>query len=190
MRKIWLFLPVLLLNACIGTSRPAKFYNLQAENIGTYSNTAVRSDIGVREVKIPDYLDKPQISTLKSNGVEVDMSELHRWSESLSTMIQRVIATDLSYNLPKAVVKPRISARENFNYLLQVEIERFDGSWNKNANLVAWWSIIDINGKILVQQKSILSVPLGDGYDDLVRAESRLLAELSTQIAPSFARLK
>ena len=101
MRKLWLFFPVLLLSACIGTSRPARFYNLQAENIGAYSNAAVRADIGVREVKIPDYLDKPQIATLKSGGVEVDISELNRWSESLSTMIQRVVADDLGYNLPK-----------------------------------------------------------------------------------------
>ena len=40
MRKLWLFFPVLLLSACIGTSRPARFYNLQAENIGAYSNAA------------------------------------------------------------------------------------------------------------------------------------------------------
>ena len=182
MRKLWLFFPVLLLSACIGTSRPARFYNLQAENIGAYSNAAVRADIGVREVKIPDYLDKPQIATLKSGGVEVDISELNRWSESLSTMIQRVVADDLGYNLPKAVVKPRVSAREDFKYLLQIEIGQLDGSWNK--------TIADASGKLLVQQKSSLSVPLGDGYDDLVRAESRLLAELSAQIAPAFARLK
>ena len=190
MRKLWLFFPVLLLSACIGTSRPARFYNLQAENIGAYSNAAVLADIGVREVKIPDYLDKPQIATLKSGGVEVDISELNRWSESLSTMIQRVVADDLGYNLPKAVVKPRVSAREDFKYLLQIEIGQLDGSWNKTANLEAWWSIADASGKLLVQQKSSLSVPLGDGYDDLVRAESRLLAELSAQIAPAFARLK
>ena len=190
MRKLWLFFPVLLLSACIGTSRPARFYNLQAENIGAYSNAAVRADIGVREVKIPDYLDKPQIATLKSGGVEVDISELNRWSESLSTMIQRVVADDLGYNLPKAVVKPRVSAREDFKYLLQIEIGQLDGSWNKTANLEAWWSIADASGKLLVQQKSSLSVPLGDGYDDLVRAEIRLLAELSAQIAPAFARLK
>ena len=187
MRKLWLFFPVLLLSACIGTSRPARFYNLQAENIGAYSNAAVRADIGVREVKIPDYLDKPQIATLKSGGVEVDISELNRWSESLSTMIQRVVADDLGYNLPKAVVKPRVSAREDFKYLLQIEIGQLDGSWNKTANLEAWWSIADASGNLLVQQKSSLSVPLGNGYDDLVRAESRLLAELSAQIAPALS---
>ena len=96
----------------------------------------------------------------------------------------------LGYNLPKAVVKPRVSAREDFKYLLQIEIGQLDGSWNKTANLEAWWSIADASGNLLVQQKSSLSVPLGNGYDDLVRAESRLLAELSAQIAPAFARQK
>ena len=99
-------------------------------------------------------------------------------------------AADLGYNLPKAVVKPRLSAREDFKYLVQIEIGRFDGSWNKTADLDAWWTITGNNGNVLLQQKSSLSAPLGEGYDALVQAQSRLLAELAAQIAPAIARLR
>ncbi len=190
-KRLWILLPVLLLSACItGNSLPSKFYNLRAENAGLYVNDRVRADIGILEVKIPDYLDKPQIATLKSGGVELSISEHNRWSEPLSGMIQRVIAADLGYNLPKAVVKPRLSAREDFKYLVQIEIGRFDGSWNKTADLDAWWTITGNNGNVLLQQKSSLSAPLGEGYDALVQAQSRLLAELAAQIAPAIARLR
>lgn len=70
-------------------------------------------------------------------------------------MIQRVIADDLAYYLPKAAVKPRTSARENFNYLVQIELNKFDGSWNKNVVLEAWWSIKNASGQVVRQQKTV-----------------------------------
>lgn len=190
MRKIWLFVPFLFLSACIGTTQNSKFYYLQAENTTGYVNKSLKATIGVREVNIPDYLDKPQIVTLKSGGVELDISELNRWSESLASMMQRVIANDLSYNLPNAVVKPRVSAREDFKYLVQVEIGKFEGAWNKTANLEAWWTITNSLGETLVQKRVSISTPMGDSYDEYVNAQSKLLAELSAQIAQGFSKLR
>ena len=183
MRKLWLFFPVLLLSACIGTSRPARFYNLQAENIGAYSNAAVRADIGVREVKIPDYLDKPQIATLKSGGVEVDISELNRWSEPLGTMLQRTIAEDMALVLPRAAVKGQMSVREKFDYTVSVEVNKFDGQFGGEAVLEAWWYIRDAQGNTVVRKRTELSEQLGKTYDDLAMVQSNLIAKLSRQIA-------
>ena len=95
------------------------------------------------------------------------------------------MADDLAYYLPKAAVKPRTSARENFNYLVQIELNKFDGSWNKNVVLEAWWSIKNASGQVIRQQKTVLSAPLGSGYDDLVKVQSRLLSELAEKIARS-----
>ena len=148
MKKIYLLIPFLLLTACVatGVSQPSKFYNLQSADTGAYTNSRIRGNVGVMEITLADYLDKPQIVTTKPNMIELDISENNRWSESLSTMIQRVMADDLAYYLPKAAVKPRTSARENFNYLVQIELNKFDGSWNKNVVLEAWWSIKNASG--------------------------------------------
>lgn len=189
MKRFWLLLPLILVSACVGTSMPSKFYTLQSENSGIYVNNRFRSEVGIREVTVPDYLDKPQIVTLKANSVELNISELNRWSEPLTSMLQRIIAADLGYSLPKAVVKPRTSARENFKYLVQVEINKFDGIWNKSAELEAWWSVTNADGKTLIQKKTSLSANLGEGYDALVKAQSRLIAELSAQIAAGIAGL-
>ena len=190
MRKIWLFVPFLFLSACIGTTQNSKFYYLQAENTTGYVNKNIKATIGVREVNIPNYLDKPQIVTLKSGGVELNISELNRWSESLASMMQRVIANDLSYNLPNAVVKPRVSAREEFKYLVQVEIGKFEGAWDKTATLEGWWSITNPLGETLVQKRVSISTSMGDSYDEYVNAQSKLLAELSAQIAQGFSKLR
>ena len=187
MKKLSLFLLFSLVSACTGVSQPSKFYSLQSENTGNYTNAKIRASIGITEVSLADYLDRPQISTVKANMIELDVSEYNRWSESLSTMIQRVIADDLAYDLPRAVVKPRLSVREKFDYLVDIELNKFDGSWKENVTLEAWWSITDQNGNIISRQKSVLSAPLKSGYDDLIRAQSLLLAELAEKIAKALA---
>lgn len=191
MNKFWILIAVLMLSSCVfGVSQPSRFYTLQPEELGLYVNNEVKANIGVREVAIPDYLDKPQIVTLKDNLVELNISETNRWSEPLSTMIQRVVADDIGDDLPNAMVKPRVSGRESFKYIVQIEINKMEGSWKKEAVLEAWWSISNKNGKILAQKKTSLSRPLGSSYDDLVKVESILLGELSNEISTQIAKLE
>ena len=100
MKKIFVVLGLLtLISACVatGVSQPSRFYSLQSINLQNYSNNKIRGNVGVMEIALADYLDKPQIVTLKANQIELDVSEKNRWSESLSTMIQRVMADDLAY---------------------------------------------------------------------------------------------
>ncbi len=186
MKKIYMLLPLLLITACIGVSQSAKFYNLQTVKSGEFINTKIKSSIGVAEISLAEYLDKPQIVTTKPNLIELDVSEFNRWSESLSTMIQRIMAEDLAYYLPNAVIKPQISAREEFKYTIQIELNKFDGQWNKSASLEAWWSIVNYSGDVVKQQKTTLSAPLTTGYDNLVKVQSQLLSELAEIIAKSF----
>ena len=190
MKKLYFILLLLFITACIGVSQSAKFYNLQTVKSGEFINTKIKSSIGVAEISLAEYLDKPQIVTIKSNLIELDVSEFNRWSESLSTMIQRIMAEDLAYYLPNAVIKPQISAREEFKYTIQIELNKFDGQWNKSASLEAWWTIVNYSGDVVKQQKTILSAPLTTGYDNLVKAQSKLLSELAETIAKNLADIR
>lgn len=187
MKKLYLILPLLLITACIGVSQSAKFYSLQTLKSGEFINNKAKFSVGIDEISLAEYLDKPQIVTVKSNMIELDVSEFNRWSESLSTMIQRVMAEDLGYYLPNAVIKPQISLREDFKYTIQIELNKFDGQWNEKASLEAWWSIADSSGNVIKQQKTTLSAPLTTGYDNLVKVQSQLLSELAEIIAKSLA---
>lgn len=190
MRKIVLAALILLLPACVGTTRPSRFYSLKSvdEVSSAYRLNAVKS-VGIEEVKVPGYLDKPQIVTYKDNSVELNVSELNRWSEPLSVMLQRTVANDMSVYLPKTLVKPKNYGRENFNYTVFIEVNKFDGSFGGDVILDAWWYIFNKENGVLAKERTRLSSPAGDTYDSLVVAQSSLIDGLSRQIAEKVAKL-
>ena len=191
MKKVLTLLAVFGLTACLGgMTPPSKFYSLTPIQHSQEVFKSVRLNIGVEEVKVPVYLDRPQIVTRKDNQVELNVSELNRWSEPLSTAMQRIIADNLAVYLPNASVKPSGFRHEGFDYLVWIEINRFDGSWDKTVDLSVWWSVFDKNGDPVLQKKANLSRPLGQSYDDLVKEDSDLVSELSLLIAKDLAQLK
>lgn len=192
MNKILSLTLLFMLSACVmGTSQPAKFYTLRSDvSDSTYVNDKVKLSIGINSASIPDYLDKPQIVTLKSNSVELNISEMNRWSESLSTMISRTLAGDLAIALPNSVVKTKTTGRENFDYTIQLEVNRFEGIWDENAVLNAWWVVLNKNNKVVFREKSELSTPISDDYDSLVVGQSKLISQLAQEIAAKVSGLK
>lgn len=184
-KKIFIFIFCFFLSGCIGgTSIPSKFYVLDGTASSNISKRySLKTEIGVEEFKIPHYLNRPQIVTQDVSSVTLKVSESHRWSEPLSTMLQRVLADDLSVYLPDSLVKPKINSRESFKYTIFVEINSFDGILGDKATLEAWWSIMSTReNKILYRDKSKFSRSIGDSYEDLVIAQSNLLEELSLKI--------
>ncbi len=186
-----LFLFIFLTGCIGGTTMPSKFYSLESTKPESVEKTyAMKSIIGIEEFRIPRYIDRPQIVTKDANSVELKVSELNRWSEPLSSMMQRVMADDLSVYLPNSMIKPKIYARENFNYIVFVEINRFEGTLGKDVILEAWWSILDAKNTMMSRKKSSFSLPVGDNYDDLVIKESQLLNQLAAQIAKTLSGIK
>lgn len=191
MKKVLTLLAFLGLTACFGgMTPPSRFYSLTPIQNSSDVFKSAKLSIGVEEVKVPVYLDRPQIVTRYDNQVELNVSELNRWSEPLSVAMQRTIADNLAVYLPNASVKPSGFRREGFDYVVWVEVNKFDGSWNKTVDLSVWWSVFDKNGDVVLQKKANLSRPLGSSYDDLVKEDSDLISELSLQIAQNLARLK
>ncbi|MBR2884267.1 MAG: membrane integrity-associated transporter subunit PqiC [Alphaproteobacteria bacterium] len=189
MKKV-VFVALFLLAACVGTSSPSKFYVLNSISSTTNTFDSAKLFIGVGEVSVPMYLDKPQIVMRDKNQVELNISEFDRWSEPLGDAIQLALADDLAVYLPKTTVKPTSFREETFDYVVWVEINRFDGTLKQDVVLSAWWSIFDKNGKLVVREKSDLTRSLGKTYDDLALQNSVLVSELAEQIASKLAKLK
>lgn len=170
--------------ACVGTSQNSKFYTLKSfaepEGGKVY---ALKSNIGVQEVSLPDYLDRPQMVTSSHDSMEFKFSEFHRWNDSLSLIFQRVLAEDLSAYFPKSQIDMQESGRENFNYLIAVEIIQFDGSFNQKAVLDAKWRVTSASGKTVAESRSRFELPVGETYLDLATTESRLIEALAQVIA-------
>lgn len=189
MKKMLAILTVIFLSGCIGQSRPARFYNITPQTQAMRTFKSARIFVGIEPVKVPVYLDKPQIVTRNSNEVELNISELNRWAEPLSDSIQNTLAADIGSIMPDATVKPSSFRREGFDYIVWVEITKFEGVWNENAVLDAWWSILDSDNKSVARDQVSLSRPLGQTYDNLVQQQSILLGELSEKIAARLAKL-
>lgn len=191
MKKLCSLVLLALVSACMsfGSTPPSRFFSLQtisAEQIISKS----KASIGVEEVNIPEYLDKPQIVTVGDNMVELKISEQNRWSEPLSAMMQRTIANDMAGLLPNAVVKGRNMSNERFDYAVFIEVDKFDGALNGKAQLNAWWYILKKGSSdIVLRQKAEFVQPVGRNYDDLVKAESLLVYQLAEQIVSKVAGL-
>ncbi len=182
MKKIIFLILCIFLSGCFGTSKPADFYVLQPQTRLSPIQTT-HFNIGVEAVELPTYLDRPQIVWQKDDSSELKVSELNRWGEPLSEMIQRTLTGDLARLLPNAFIKPKTFSRDGFNRIILVEIDRFDAIEGKEAFLSAWWSVSNAEGATLMQDKTVLSAPTTGTYENYARVQSDLIAQLAEQIA-------
>lgn len=184
--KKYLILMLFLLSACAFTQQ-SRFYRLQAAT----DNTAIsqrKVNIGVEEVSIPRYVDRPQIVLVDKHTSELTVSEFDRWAEPLTSSITRVLADDISSYLPNSLVKPKNYSMENFTYTISVEINKFDSTINKRATLDAWWTIFR-HGNIVERGRTTIKGSPAQGYDGIVNEQSKLLNQMAQQIAEKIAKL-
>ena len=184
--KKYLILLLFILSACAFTQQ-SRFYRLQPMT----DNAAISSrkiSVGVEEVSVPRYADRPQIVLVDKDTSELTVSEFNRWGEPLTSSITRVLADDISSYLPNALVKPKNYSMESFNYTISVEINKFDSTIDKKASLDAWWTIFK-NGSIAARGRTTLSSTPAQGYDGVVNEQSKLLNEMAQQIAQKIAKL-
>ena len=190
MKKIWIVFAFCLVSACFGGYSPdSRFYNLQPIVQGEAVGDKVVS-VGINDVNLPDYLDKPQIVVFEEGTPQMGISELNRWGEPLASMLQRVVAADMSVYLPQSEVKSRTLLMEHFDYIVDIQVVRFDMVWNDKAVLEAWWYISNNQGKIIFKKKILLSEKTGRSFSGFVDAESRMLSLMSKEIALKISELK
>lgn len=192
MRKFTAVLMLLLLGGCLGGYSPTnKFYYLQSVDVSEISVLSRKKlSIGVNDVVLPDYLDRPQIIVFDQGSPQMKIDETNRWGEAPATMIQRTLAADIAAYLPQSAVKAKISLDERFSYLVNVQIVRMDMIEGGEAVFEAWWSVYNAAGNRLLQQKTSLRQKTDDGFDAYVEAESRMIAAMGRDIAKAVAGLK
>ena len=183
MKKIsFIVFLLLLITGCFGGySEQSKFYSLQAIT-DVSSVSSKKMTIGINEIELPEYVDRPQIVSATKGSSEVKISETNRWSESLDTLIQRTLTADISAYLPQAVVKEK-TLNENFNATVSIQITRLDMIADDSALLEAWWYISDRNGKTLYREKFSETKKIKGNYDSFVLSISDLLGIMSEKIA-------
>ena len=180
---------LILLSGCLGgVSATPQFFTLQNEsNISVVSNQKI--SVGVLPVKVPDYLDKPQI-VLNNGTNQMTISETNRWIEPLSSVAQQTLINDIQKMLPNAFVKTKGYDDDNYNRIVRVEIDKMSGTLGKEARLSVWWSILNHNGKEIYRTRFADTEQIHNSYESYTQGQSILWAKLSNQIAQHLTSYK
>ena len=175
------------------TTTPSRFYTLTPMKASDGSPPAAPFDEGailtVGPVRIPEYLDRPQIAT-RSEGNEVRLHETERWAGSLAEDASRVLVENLSTLLAgkRIAVVRWTSAMQTvspFRNRMAIEILRFEGAVGGTVVLKARYALLGPDGKKVISagESTVRETVGGSDYESLVAAMSRALAAFSREVA-------
>jgi uncharacterized lipoprotein YmbA len=188
-----LFTLTLFVVILIGCTRSpsSRFYQLNPVQNETPASDVSSSHsivIAVGPVRLPDYLDRPQIVT-RSGKNELKLSEFDRWAGPLESDVNRVLAEDLASILPAdrfsvARWTPYLESQVPASYRVEVLVDRFEGTHGDSVLLKAQWGVFAKDRSLLLEKESWISEKMnGSDYDALVAAMSTALERLSRDIS-------
>ncbi|MEO5340445.1 MAG: PqiC family protein [Magnetococcus sp. MYC-9] len=194
MRRIWLFLPLLLCSACAGGSPPVRYY-LLTPTASTESPTRKASHeqplIVVEPVELPPYLNRAQIVTRSSEN-HLHMQQTEQWGDHLRENISRVVLENLSALLgTDRITSPTALPQERSSLRIATQISQFEQGADGRVVLKARWRLLDAQtGRhLVVQHAQFASEPIAlADYAGVAAGMSQLLLEWSREMAGAVER--
>jgi hypothetical protein len=188
----WLLLIAIgALGGCFRASKPDQFYMLRA--LGDARGAAPASEgplVGLGPIRIPAYLDRPQIVTAVS-GQEYRLSDDHRWAERLDVNIARVTAQNLSTFIPSDRILLHPWPREpKPDVQVAINIQEMHVDPEGEVRMSALWTLhlgkdSMTNHKFTCHQSASTS-----DYARMVEVESQCLARLNRDIAAAIKDIR
>jgi uncharacterized protein len=112
------------------TEPPQRHYVLGGERVqgaAQQPGDLAGLSVGVRRPRLASYLEAPFL-VVRHGSNEVTYAEFHRWGEPLGGGINRAVAGHLASRPSiRAVDVAPWPAREQYDYLVQLHVERFEG---------------------------------------------------------------
>jgi uncharacterized lipoprotein YmbA len=172
-----------------GSTPPSHFYTLNA----TAKPGAMSSglSVSVGPVTVPAVVDRPEI-VVKTGPNEVRLDEFNRWASALQDNLARVVAENLVAMLgtPHVTLFPQqLSAYSD--YRVAIEVQAFESAPGEAATLDAAWSVRrSKDATTRTGRTSLRENTQGQGYNALAAAHSRIVAQLSGDIADAVRALE
>lgn len=173
------------LAGCFRSGRPDQFYMLRATEKAQAGPVAADGGprVGLGPIRIPAYLDRPQIVTALS-AQEYQLSDNHRWAERLDVTVARVSAENLANLIPTERIVPHPWSRENAPDLqVAINVQEFHVDQNRQARLEALWTLRQGRDTTLSRRFSCRLPVKAEDYSGMVEAESQCLGRLNREIA-------
>jgi uncharacterized lipoprotein YmbA len=168
---------------------PWKYYTLRAA--AEPRSTSTRLAVGVGPVRLPAYLDRPEMATRVSNG-EIRFSHNDRWAEPIPSGVLRVLTLDLSNMLGSEDVVPfPWPAASRMDWTVAVDIDVFERDAAGTFTVDARWRIRHGQTRELVRAgvRVLHEEPTTAGAEGSVDAANRALASLAQAIAQDLVAL-
>lgn len=187
-RGIFLLVIALALGACFRNTAPIHYYMLKPLEPAGSSHTKTRrmaSDpvIGLGPIRIPDYLDRPQIVSAVSDE-EYNLAEDHRWAERLDETLTRVLAENLSALVPtQRVVLHPWPREQKVDAQITVNVQELHLDATGRVRLIARWTVRHSEQGFADRESSCRLPASSADYQVIVDAQSRCIGQLSQEIA-------
>jgi hypothetical protein len=181
----------LLLASCANTT-PTRFYTLSSLPAAPGEAPAMASQdltVAVGPVTLPEYLNRPQLVT-RDGSNRVLLSDFDSWIEPAQGLFARTLVANLAVLLGTddvLLLPQRRPVRPD--YLVEVEVTRFDVDTSGNALLDARWWVLDERGEAVLRNgRSTIVQPatIGD-QAAAAQALSGALIGMSREIAGAIA---
>ena len=187
MKKISIFIAIMLLTACSWRSPNSEFYVMDGGDLQALS--AKKISVSVAKVKVPDMLDRAQMVVSDKDSNQVRILEFHRWGEIYPDVLQSTVTNDLIAYLPNAYIKRTYFDGESTMYSVNIEINQLRAYQGDKVILSAWWNIKDAKGnEIKREQGSYESEVKGNEIKDLVKAQAVAVHLMSRDIAVALVK--
>lgn len=194
-RRVTIAAPGLLLVAlaglggCFRSTVPDQFYMLRAEEGPVQAPPDADGPlVGLGPIRIPDYLDRPQIVTATS-GQEFHLSEDHRWAERLDENIARVSAQNLARFLPSDRIIPHPWPREpRPDVQVAINLQEMHVDPGGQVRMSAVWTLRHAQGPAESHRFACRLSASTTDYARMVEAESQCLARLNRAMAAGIRR--
>jgi len=177
----------LLLSGCARTA-PVSYYQLSAQEAARTAPAPAEAGkmlLGIGPVRLPEYLDRPQIVTRMTPN-RLQLADSHRWAEPLGENIPRVLAENLSALLgTDHILRYPWPASRGMDYQILIEVIHFENEGDGAARLVALWSVKGKDGgSVLSERRSSHLVPaISRDRDGQVAALNEALGSFCREIA-------
>lgn len=179
------FILIIILYSC--GSSASNFYILTPTNNYQQidSNSKSEISVGVGNLELPDYLQKPQIVTFKNNN-ELYYDEFNRWAQPLDENFTDIVLENLSQMIPTNNIYLFMWPEEESDiFQISIKINQFELRSDSTIILDARWSVSVSNEIVfLMTERSSYKEKITNlDYEQIVATLSKLIGELCKDIA-------
>lgn len=178
------------LSACQSVQEPIVKYYLFDTVTHTNSPNEATVLVTINDITLPPYLNLRSM-VQRVNAQQIASSNWHLWATPPRAMLMQASVNLLQKTYANFLVQSSQSSLINDNHTyrelrITIQIERFNGGLNNDAELAGNWQLWDAQGILLQQRAFTYSTPLSaDGYGALAKALESSYSQMLLQLGDS-----